>query len=172
MEVRLRGFKQEDIEVLYNYLQNKELRENLMVSHPYPFTQVGIANYVNSSMEPKSDKIEFALENDEGVLVGGCTIKEIDYKNSHASLGIYLGHEHQGKGYGQKALIEICKYIFEEMNLNKVKLRVFEFNAQGINCYKKVGFIQEGVARKEVFRRGEYHDSIIMGLLRDEFQKN
>lgn len=170
MEMRLRGYKQGDIEVLYNYFQDRELRENLMVSHPFPFTQVGMANFVNSSMEPKPDRIEFAIENQEGVLVGGCSIKEIDYKNSNASLGLFFGKEHQGKGYGQKALKEICKYIFEELNLHKVKLRVFKFNVQGINCYKKVGFVQEGIARKEIFRRGEYHDSIIMGLLREEFK--
>lgn len=170
MKINLRGYKQEDIDVLYGYFQDRELRESLMVSHPYPFTKVGMTNFVNTSMEPKLDKIEFAIENLDGLLIGGCSIKEIDYKNSHASLGLFFGKNHQGKGYGQDSLKEICNYIFQELNLNKVKLRVFSFNTQGIACYKKVGFIQEGIARKEVFRRGEYHDSIIMGLLRSEFR--
>lgn len=169
-KINLRGYKFEDINILYEMFQDRELRENLLVSHPFPFTPVTTENFVKESMIPKADRLEFAIENEKGELIGGCTIKEIDYKNSHASLGIFFGKDYRGQGYGQLSLKEVCKYIFEELNLNKVKLRCFEFNGAAVNCYKKVGFLEEGIAREELFRYGKYHDSIIMGMLRREFR--
>ena len=57
------------------------------------------------------------------------------------------------------------------MNINKIKLHVYSFNPRAIKSYEKCGFIKEGVLRQEIFRKGKYHDEIIMGLLRDEFGK-
>jgi RimJ/RimL family protein N-acetyltransferase len=35
-------------------------------------------------------------------------------------------------------------------------------------AYEKVGFRVEGHGRRELYVRGEYHDKVYMGLLRDE----
>jgi RimJ/RimL family protein N-acetyltransferase len=58
---------------------------------------------------------------------------------------------------------------FEELNLNRVWLEVHDFNARAIACYRKCGFIEEGRLRQDRYRNGEYGDTIVMGLLRDEF---
>ncbi len=68
------------------------------------------------------------------------------------------------------AMTEDYKNRATEMNLNKVGLEVFSFNKAAIKCYKKLGFIVEGTLRQELFRAGKYHDVIIMGLLREEWE--
>jgi len=35
----------------------------------------------------------------------------------------------------------------------------------------KVGFKEEGCQREVVFKNGAYHDEVMFGLLRDEWQK-
>ena len=37
-------------------------------------------------------------------------------------------------------------------------------------CYKKCGFIEEGIRRKKYYYKGEYLDTILMGLLKEEFK--
>jgi RimJ/RimL family protein N-acetyltransferase len=37
--------------------------------------------------------------------------------------------------------------------------------------YKKLGFVQEGTKRKEIYKNGVYIDSEIMSMLRDEYEK-
>ncbi|MFV2014630.1 MAG: GNAT family N-acetyltransferase, partial [Candidatus Heimdallarchaeota archaeon] len=44
-----------------------------------------------------------------------------------------------------------------------------EFNRRGEKLYPKLGFKQTGVRREAHFVNGKYHDSIVMDLLRDEF---
>jgi len=60
----------------------------------------------------------------------------------------------------------LVKFIFEEMNINKIALSVYSFNERAIKCYKKCGFTQEGVLREELFREGRYHDEILMSLMK------
>nr|WP_206076217.1 GNAT family protein [Marinitoga lauensis] len=74
-------------------------------------------------------------------------------------------------GYGTEAMKLLVNFIFDEMNINKVKLHVFSFNKRAIRSYEKVGFKVEGVLREQIFREGKYHDEIIMGILRREWQK-
>ena len=64
--------------------------------------------------------------------------------------------EYWSKGYGSDALKLLIKFIFEEVNMNKIKLKVFSFNNRAIACYKKVGFKEEGILKKELYRSGKY----------------
>ena len=37
------------------------------------------------------------------------------------------------------------RLAFDKMNLHRVWLNVYDFNARGIRCYEKCGFEREGV---------------------------
>ena len=56
------------------------------------------------------------------------------------------------------------------MNLHRVWLHAFEFNERAIACYKKCGFQIEGRLRQHRYSEGRYWDTIVMGILRDEFE--
>jgi len=62
-------------------------------------------------------------------------------------------------------------FAFDQMNINKLRLNVYSFNERAIKSYEKCGFIREGVLRQEIFRDGKYYDTIVMGILRAEYQK-
>jgi RimJ/RimL family protein N-acetyltransferase len=61
-------------------------------------------------------------------------------------------------------------FLFKEMNINKVALHVYSFNKRAIRSYEKLGFKTEGVRRAELFRKGEFHDIVDMGLLSSEWE--
>jgi RimJ/RimL family protein N-acetyltransferase len=87
-----------------------------------------------------------------------------------AVVGIFIGDKNYwGKGYGTDAMSVLVKFIFEQMNIHKVKLNVFSYNERAIKSYEKCGFKVEGVLRQEIFRDGKYYDEIIMGLLKEEY---
>ena len=43
-------------------------------------------------------------------------------------------------------------------------------NLGGVKAYLKSGFQQEGVLREDSHRDGEYHDAIVMSILRAEWE--
>ena len=66
----------------------------------------------------------------------------------------------------------LIRFIFEQMNINKIKLNVYEFNKRAIRCYEKCGFKKEGTLRKEIFKDGKYYDQYIMSILEEEYYNN
>lgn len=40
---------------------------------------------------------------------------------------------------------------------------------KAISLYRKIGFKHEGVSRESLYRNGQWHDIIHMGILQDEY---
>jgi len=57
------------------------------------------------------------------------------------TLGIALGREYIGRGYGTDATRVIVEYGFREMGLHRIQLSVAPFNPAGIRAYEKAGFV-------------------------------
>ena len=170
--VRLRAYKKEDIEVVLKYINDEEVKRNLIPGIPFPYTLEDEEKWYESNTALK-DTYNFAIETlEDKKYLGGCGINEVDWKNSKAVIGIFIGNkEYWNKGYGTDVMNTLIRFIFEQMNINKIKLNVYSFNERAIKCYEKCGFKREGVLRQEIFRDGKYHDEIVMGLLKDEWFK-
>ena len=105
-------------------------------------------------------------------LIGNCSF-DVDWKNRVGGMGIVIGEkQYQNQGYGTEAIKLVVKHAFEELNLNRMELQVYSNNPRALKCYEKVRFAVEGRKRQFVFIHGEYHDAIIMGLLKEEWEKN
>lgn len=103
--------------------------------------------------------------------IGNCGLKGIDARSHKAELWMYLGNRDVwGKGYGTEACRALCRYGFERLNLHRIHLYTPAYNERAVALYEKVGFKTEGVLREEVFQEGQYHDAVVMGILRNEFQ--
>ncbi|MCJ7668410.1 MAG: GNAT family N-acetyltransferase [Anaerolineae bacterium] len=74
----------------------------------------------------------FAIETEKGVHIGNIGLHEIDYKDGKATLGIMIGEKgHWDQGYGTAAICTLLRFAFQELNLHRVSLEVFEFNSHG-----------------------------------------
>jgi RimJ/RimL family protein N-acetyltransferase len=84
--------------------------------------------------------------------------------------GIGIGEKNcWGQGYGTEATRLVVDYAFRTLNLNRVSLEVYEYNPRGLHVYEKVGFRLEGRLRQDTFRDGRYWDTLILGILREEW---
>lgn len=104
-------------------------------------------------------------------LIGVTGLHQMDFKNRTTAFGITIGEKEQwGKGYGTEATGLVIRYAFDTLNLNRVWLYVYEFNERGIRAYEKVGFRREGVLRQDCYREGKYWNTLVMGILREEWE--
>lgn len=170
--VRLREYRKEDATLALQYINDWEIYRHLHKGVLFLKTMADEEKWVESISSTK-DEYDFAIEAlDSNKYIGSCGFNNIDWKNRVAEIGIMIGDKNYlSKGYGTDALKILLNFIFEEMNIRRVKLNVYSFNERAIKCYKKLGFITEGILRQEVFREGQYHDEYIMGLFKDEFIK-
>ena len=60
-------------------------------------------------------------------------------------------------------------FLFETLNFHKISLEVLSTNETAYNLYLKLGFIEEGKKRQEVLKDNVWVDSIIMSILKSEW---
>ncbi|MGD9093663.1 MAG: GNAT family protein [Anaerolineales bacterium] len=108
----------------------------------------------------------------DDLLIGFVGLFGIKWNHGEAWLGVGLGDRaYWGKGYGTDAIRLALRYAFNELNLHRVSLDVFEYNQRAIRSYEKSGFTVEGRSRGEILRQGRRWDVITMGILRQEWQQ-
>ena len=92
------------------------------------------------------------------------------YTHLFSKLFIFIGDKSMwGKGIGCEVTKQILKIAFLEKGLNRLMLTVSEPNIGGVKAYQKAGFISEGKSRQACFRDGEFHDKLIMSILKEEY---
>lgn len=113
---------------------------------------------------------DFGIVDQSGALIGCVRLWRISRINRNAMLTIFLGERARwGRGLGTEALRLCLRYGFDELSLERIELHVFSFNKRAIRAYEKVGFRTEGIRRGALYRDGEFHDILVMGLRRFEF---
>jgi len=171
--IRLRAVEESDVESLWLLRNDMDTNYFSSMGAPMPVSLASIKDRIAKRAAAANDYKEgfsFAIEDENGKFIGLIGGEFVDLKNRKLMLGISLNsEENRSKGYGSEAIMLFLEYAFMELNMNKVWLGTFSFNPRGIRCYEKCGFIKEAVGRKRVFRSGEYHDEIHMGVLRDEY---
>ncbi len=168
--VRLREYHRQDIQLAWQYINDYEIKKFLNPGIVFPWKLEEEEKWYEE-LSSKGDKYNFAVEKkDNSQYIGGCGINDLDWKNSIATVGIFLGKQFHSHGYGTDAMKILVNFIFIEMNVHKVMLHVYTFNERAIRSYEHVGFKAEGRLRSQIFREGKYHDEIIMGILSEEWE--
>lgn len=139
-----------------------------------PFSIKATREWWEKELEKTPQDIIFymilTLEGDR--MIGMIGLDDIQLSQGDAFVGISLGERLDwGKGYGTDAMRVLLGYAFNELNLHRVSLDVFEYNPRAIRSYEKAGFTVEGRCRQYLHREGRRWDLIFMGILREEWEQ-
>lgn len=166
---RLTTLNREDLPAFARWMNSMALRRLLGPSPVLPITMDDENAWYNSIQRPEDRPFAIRALTDDRLL-GNCGMKDIDWVSRRCMIGIFIGDEQdRGKGYGTDALNVLLRYIFQEMNLNRVGLEVYSYNTRARRSYEKLGFVLEGTIREGLLRDGAYHDILQMGILRREW---
>ena len=110
------------------------------------------------------------VERATGRWVGELAILDWDADNRSCGFRIALAPGCRDRGYGTEATRLVVDRVFTELPVHRIQLEVFAFNPRAQHVYERVGFRREGVLRDALRWDGEYHDTIVMGLLRADWE--
>ncbi|MHA2006837.1 MAG: GNAT family N-acetyltransferase [Promethearchaeota archaeon] len=165
--------KKEYIEQYQKWMTDPEITRYLSIFRP--ITREMEEDWYNQLQKRANDFLFSILRTDNGLndeLIGNCDIT-VDWKNRVGTCGIVIGEKkYHGKGYGTEAMGLLVKYGFSTLNLNRIELQAHSFNERALKSYEKVGFKKEGTRRDAIYINGEYYDSIMLGILKEEWQKD
>lgn len=168
--VNLRAPEMSDLDRAYRWINDREVTRHLVMRYQMPLLAEE-AWLEGRTKQPLSyDNVFFAIETKDGRHIGNMNFHKTQPENRKATLGVMIGEKDcWSQGYGTEAIVTLLRFGFDEMNLNRVDLTVFDGNDRAIACYRKCGFVEEGRLRQDQYTGGRYVDVIIMGVLRDEF---
>jgi len=169
MELIFRKIEEEDLEMVLKWRTMPE-----------------VSSYMYSDFEPDMQKhkewykmmsddatMKYWIVRADGEDIGVVNLFEIDLHNSRCNWGFYIGSTNvRGKGIGKSVELNILDYVFTKLKLNKFCCEVFVSNPHVIKMHEKNGSIVEGTRRQHMFKNGEFHDIVEMGITKDDWEKN
>lgn len=107
----------------------------------------------------------YKVENKDHEMVGFITIKNINWATRTAEMGIVFDPSNLNKGYGSKGIKLMLFEFFENLNMNKLYLRVASFNERAYRSYLKTGFVE--------FKRKEeaFENQLVNELLNKQYSE-
>ena len=169
-KVTLRAMEMKDCELIREMFNDPEM-ENLVVGWAFPVSQYAQEQWLMKNYN-NQNSFRFVIETEEDGAVGIATLLDIDWKNRRAGHGIKLAkHKQRSKGIGTDAVMAIMRYAFDELNLNRLDGSWFDDNIASKNMYRKCGWVEEGIKRQYVYKKGQYRDLTIVGILAEEYYK-
>lgn len=113
------------------------------------------------------------FQKDEGDLIGGININNITRGAAqYATLGYWIDEKQQGKGYMRQAGQEIVRFCFEKLALGRINAACMPHNLRSKNLLLKLGFVEEGFARRYLQINGKREDHILFGLNAEDYLRS
>lgn len=164
----IRELQRNDMSIINKWRNDPSLIASLGAPFRYINPEVDL-NWFDLYLDGRNNNIRCSILDDNQV-VGLVSLTGIDYIHRNAEVHIMIGSaDNRSRGVGTFALEQIVYHAFYNLNLHRLELGVLADNKQAINLYEKVGFIEEGIRRKAVYKNGKYVDIIHYGLIIEDF---
>ncbi len=163
--VKIRPFVKEDLKTMVAW--NKDPEVEYFVDRGLPGTLEECEVWFAQMMKNREYRL-YALEDEKGKLIGDLELDHICWRRKEAELRIRIGEKaYWNRGYGSLALQKFLRYVFEDLNLNLVYLRVYTFNFRAIRCYQKNGFKKQAFLKR--LKDKEWKDIYLMSIKKQPF---
>jgi RimJ/RimL family protein N-acetyltransferase len=164
--VILRAFEREDAERCYRWMNDPNIVRTLKSRYPIAFQNE--VEWLDRAMQPNSGERHFAIERkDDRSHIGNASIHDIDWVSRTGWFGLFIGEPTAwNRGFGGDAIHTLVRFAFEEMNLVKLRINVFDYNDRAKHVLTSQGFVEEGKLTRDFFREGTYHDIVILSIFR------
>lgn len=126
--------------------------------------------------QPHPPQLLFSFLLDQ-TCIGYGGLVHLDWENARAEVSFLVDPSriNDQKGYKKDFLHFlnlICQIAFQELNLHRLCVETFAFRKEHIAVLEHFGFKQEGVLREHIFKRQQWQDSLLHGLLAHEWSSN
>lgn len=174
--IKLEFFTKDDFEQLIQWIDT----ESLLISwsgslFSFPLTQSSMEWYLGDTndLNTSGALVYKAVETETGETIGHISLGGISRKNKSARISrVLIGNAaNKGKGYCKQMITEVLKIGFDEMQLHRISLGVYDYNTAALKCYQAAGFSIEGTMREVLLHEGKWWSLIEMGILENEWHQ-
>jgi RimJ/RimL family protein N-acetyltransferase len=166
----LRRFTRRDVKDVVEFMSHPSVGRIVTGMEP---REASVRAYIDrhNTYEPfEKDKVfDLAIERRENHKVIGL-VTLICREHKRAELGYVLGVDYRGQGYATEACRGLVAYGFTTLGLHRIQATTSSANRASWRVMERLGMEQEGRLRDGEFRDGEWADTLIYGILANEWQ--
>lgn len=168
--VTLRAPHTEDIPYLARLRNDLTLQKQLMVV-PRPNSNERVQDWVARRMNDEHGVFFVVAAGATALPCGFIQLTDIDFLHRRANLGVCIGPEAQGRGYGGEALELTEAYAAAILSLRKIVIHVLSHNTAAVVVYERAGYSRVGVHQEHFFQDGRFCDVLVMEKRIPEVQR-
>ena len=170
-KVYLRPMEREDINDDYLDWVNDSNLSKFILATRFPVSHDEAIDYYENSKPPAA--VYFAVcDIETGTHIGNARLSLIDWTSRQCRYGRIIGHnDFRGKGYGSDALIQLLRFGFHSLGMNRIWSSAVVENEESLASNDKVGMTREGILREYVYAGGKFHNTVVLAMLRKDFDQ-
>ena len=111
-----------------------------------------------------------AMLKQSGELIGNCGIRGSDENTFAGQLGYEVAPDYWGKGYATEAARAVLDFGFTKLKLERISAECVLENQRSCRVLEKLGMQQEGHLRHNEWMKGRWWDTLVYGVLRQEWE--
>ncbi len=165
----LRAVEKEDLVYLRDWRNISHFRKNFREHKELNlFNQ---ENWFNRTFSSPNDFMFVIVDLESNLPIGACGLLYTNWIIRSADFSFYIGHNelYIDDKYALDAATILIKYGFEDLNLNKIWMELYEYDYKKLDFFKNhFNFKVDGMLRQNAFSEGRYWDSYIISLLKAE----
>lgn len=166
--INLRLVERDDVGFVSDILNNLEFNEY------DPITQISEAEMTKGFDSPSQLAILtegrfFIIAKKDGTKIGFIR-HGLLLPHRLMEIGYIIIPSERGKGYATEAAKIIVDYLFLSKDIVRIQAGTNIRNKASQKVLEKVGFKREGTLRKAMFVRGEWFDTFLFSILREEWK--
>lgn len=168
MDIELKPLTAEDIELVRNWRNSKEIAQYM-----YTEEEISVEQQQKwfASIQNRTDCKYWIIEYD-GKKLGLANLVDISSTFQSCYWAFYLGDSSvRGAGVGSKVEYNVLQFVFEELKLNKLRCEVFVQNDPVIKMHEKFGFRREAYYREHCIKGDQKLDVVGLAMLRSEWNQ-
>jgi RimJ/RimL family protein N-acetyltransferase len=169
--ITLREISREDIPIINRWRRDPIVADG--VGAPRRFIGVDVdLRWYEEYLTRRSSEVRCAVcLADSGQLVGMVSLTRIDFIHRNAEFNAVVGErDAKNRGVGTEATRAMVRHGLFDLNLHRIYVSILRNNVSSIRMCEKAGFREEGTIREGAYKNGQYHDLVLMGVLKSEWR--
>jgi RimJ/RimL family protein N-acetyltransferase len=163
-----------DVETISKWTHDSEYLRMTSEEPARPLAPVQVKKKIEEMHKEieKRREVDFVFRTrEDDRLIGWGALHHIEWPHGAAMVRLSIGQpQDRGKGYGSEGLRMLLFYGFDELSLYRIGAITDEYNARGQRLLERFGFVLEVRRRQAVQRAGRRWDTLVYGLLREEWK--
>ncbi len=168
----LREFTPEDWRAVYAYQNDLRYLEFYEWEHrAEQDAKAFVQRFIAQQQEIPRTKFQFAIALPaDNKVIGNVGLRKRGVKTYDADMGYEIDPKVWGNGYATEAAEALLQFGFTTLQLHRIWAEALAANENSIRVLEKLGMRQEGRLREKEFFKGRFWDTVIYGILAEEWR--